>query len=276
LTKDKLTDLLSQPLDDDIAEALVSLLVPISKLLVTKGFGARELIQAAKISYVYAAIAEVMPNQRKVNISRLAVTTGLTRKEIALVLSLKDAYRSPKKSKFRIMEQRAYRVMQGWLTDNSFKTRGGGPAELPLKSGRKSFAVLVEKYAGDVTPLAVLRELERIGAVRRTADNKLRLNRNSTKLRNRNTAQFSELARLMSDFSVAAHGAASANDSAVVDYRNFMVPSSNSAVLLQRTFARRAGALLAGIDQWIKVNSLEKEAAIGKVPVSLGIFYLKK
>jgi hypothetical protein len=86
----------------------------------------------------------------------------MSRREIAaLVRGSSRPRRPPKHSK----GQRAFRVLHGWNTDPSFHNRRGQPAALPLKGRGHTFGTLVRRYGGDVTPVAVLRELERLNTV---------------------------------------------------------------------------------------------------------------
>jgi hypothetical protein len=62
------------------------------------------------------------------------------------------------------------RVVRGWLTDRRFLTRQNQPKSLIISGGTPSFERLVKEYGGDVSPRAVLEELARSRAVRRTGE----------------------------------------------------------------------------------------------------------
>ena len=68
-------------------DALVALLVPISRLMLTSGVGVHQFVHAVKQAYVKTAMEEVFPGGSRVNISRLSVATGLTRKEVSLLVT---------------------------------------------------------------------------------------------------------------------------------------------------------------------------------------------
>jgi hypothetical protein len=79
-------------------------------------------------------------------------------------------------------------VVNAWRTDRMFADRYGRPRLLRITGSNASFAGLVRKYGGDVTPRAVLDELRRIGVVRDNGESvSLRV---SPALRNRHNFTF--------------------------------------------------------------------------------------
>jgi hypothetical protein len=143
-------------------DAAIALLLPTVRRMLRSGVGVDALIRAAKQAYIRAAIAELLPPGSRVNVSRISVATGMSRREIAALVTGSNCLRRPLKHP---KGQRAFRVLHGWNTDPSFHNRRGQPAELPLKGRGHTFGVLVRRYGGDVTPVAVLRELERLNTV---------------------------------------------------------------------------------------------------------------
>jgi len=131
------------------------ILDPLARLFLRFGIGAGEFATLCKISYVRAAAdASRMANGR-INRSRIAVLTGLTRPEVARILAAKANEETP-----RVWHrQRAARVLDGWYSDDVFKGRRGLPLALPLKGRRWSFEALVRRYAGDVPVKAMLQVL---------------------------------------------------------------------------------------------------------------------
>ena len=110
---------------------------------------------------------------RKLTYARVAVLTGLNRKEVVRLSALRgDAGRLA-----RPTPNRAQRVINGWLSDDEFLTGSGTPLALPLQGERGSFAALVSRYSGDITLGAILDELLRVGLVSRDAQGGVRLER---------------------------------------------------------------------------------------------------
>lgn len=223
--------------------------MPVARLLVGGGTGVDELVRAAKRAYLRAAVDAVLSQDRRLNISRLSVATGMTRKEVAALLNYsKGLGRGPIRSSG---EQRALRVLRGWLTDPRFQDRSGRPDDLSYRGHRNSFAVLVKLYGGDVTPKSVMRELERISAVEMTRTGNLRVRargkRNSIEIHN----QLSELARFFEDFVYAIARPSTVTEAPpFFGFKDSTVPSVGDAAAFARTFSRRGAALLEDFQQW--------------------------
>ena len=178
-----------------LAAALVELLLPTSRLLIKGEVGVDQLIRAAKQAYVKAAVAEILPPGSRANVSRLSVATGLTRKEVSLVLrEMRNQLNKPRR---KAKEQRAIRVLRGWSNDQRFRKQNGRPDELSIRGRRSKFALLVKLYGGDVTPRAVLGELERMNAVVLTREGKLRMKSARREAQRQVRQQAVELARLL-------------------------------------------------------------------------------
>jgi hypothetical protein len=135
--------------------------------LLRQGISYAEFSEIAKAVYVEVALKDFKVAGRKATRTRVAVMTGLTRKEVKRVIdeAVKDRYEP--KSKF----SRLGRVLVGWHTDTDFTGPYGLPLELQYetnKPGELTFAELVKRHSGDMSPRSILDELIRVGAVRET------------------------------------------------------------------------------------------------------------
>jgi Family of unknown function (DUF6502) len=218
-----------------------------ARTMIRGELGVGTFVHAAKLAYLRAAIEEVVSQPPRTNVSRLSVVTGMTRKEVSLLLAYIKGNKNnawPGRSK----EQRALRVLYGWRSDPEFQTHAHRPADLELRRGRNSFASLVRSYAGDVTPISVLRELERIRAVVRTRAGKLRVR--PTRRTREATHQLTHFARLVSDFAQTASKVSAEPTSSFLTFRDLYVETPSQSARFRRTFSRRARSLLAGVEQW--------------------------
>lgn len=254
-------------------ESLVDLLSPISRLLVLGAIGIDELISAAKRAYLRAAIDVIVPGGRRVSVSRLSVATGMTRKEVSALLNYSS--KSERLALRKSGQQRALRVLRGWLTDPRFQAQGGRPADLPQSGKMRTFRQLVKLYGGDVTPNSVLRELERMGAVELTSRGALRVRRRRSDENLRPDYRLSELAKLFEDF-VAAVTPASPKPS-FFGFKDAVVGSTGEAAAFMRTFSRRAAAILDGFEQWSaghEVRETTNQASDGAKRIGIGLYLL--
>ncbi len=154
-----------------LESALVKILRPLVSLLLKRGVSFLSFADLAKRVFAEVAARDFIASGKRPVVARIAVATGLTRKEVARLLSQS----APEDREASERYNRAARVIAGWRRDPDFRDRRGGPAALAFKGEGRSFAELVRRYSGDMTPRAVLDELTRIGAVKTLQDGRLRL-----------------------------------------------------------------------------------------------------
>lgn len=216
----------------------------------------------------------IIPKGQRVNISLLSVATGMTRKEISVLLKAPQLDRST--AARNRGEQRALRVLRGWLADPRFQNRSAHASTLPYRGSTKSFAHLVKLYGGDVTPKSVQRELERMHLVEVTPSGALRL-RPTRKRGTIETYQLTELARLFEDFAFAIMKPKPNSEApSFFGFKDFNVPSVGDAAFFMSRFSRRATALLDDFQEWAagrgSISSASQEEAIR---VGLGVYLLR-
>ncbi len=153
-----------------LASALDRLLEPLVEVMLRGGMPHRAFAEVAKRVYVRVAEREGGVAGRKVTTSRMAVRTGLTRKEIGRLRALP----APPAAETAARYSRASRVVAGWLRDERF-LEDGAPRVLPFDGGGDDFTALVKEYSGDVPPRAMLDELQRAGTVQVAEDGAVRL-----------------------------------------------------------------------------------------------------
>jgi hypothetical protein len=205
--------------------------------------------------------------------------TGMTRKEVSALLSASQKTRGAAISR-RSGQQRALRVLKGWLTDSRFTNRRGHPGVLAYKGSGKSFTRLVKLYGGDVTPKSVLRELERIEVVDVTDAGALRLRRSP----GRGIEMEYKLADLAAKFEDFARAIIQSNsmsdDSSFFGFRDCASSSSRDAAYMVRRFSKRAAALLDDFQHWSdgrrRTQSLsDRWRKAARTRIGLGVYLLR-
>lgn len=147
------------------------ILPPLVRVLINLGISAPELSTVCKHVYVETAAERLAKSAKRVNRSRIAIVTGLTRAEVTRLLKSRTLGAATHERYLH----RASRVLKGWLTDKDFVSRSGRPRHLPLKGQRGSFHALVKRYSGDIPPRAMLDELSAMAAIRRQKDGRIAL-----------------------------------------------------------------------------------------------------
>ncbi len=147
------------------ASVLQELLTELAFVLLPRGLTPKRFSELARSAFVQAAADMSKLRNGKVNHSRVAAQTGLSRADVKRLLT------SNMFDSVRADETPLSRVVSGWRTDRKFADKDGSPKRLRISGTRASFTGLVKKYGGDVPYRAVLDELRRIGAVSADEDN---------------------------------------------------------------------------------------------------------
>lgn len=158
-----------------VLNAIFVVLRPIVKILYRYGIGYREFSEVAKSAFVDVATSDFGIRGRPTNTSRVAVMTGLTRKEVSRIRKeLGTGYPS-----LSFKGTPLAKIIHKWYADEDFLDSDGAPAVLPFDGKKGSFVALVRKYGGDVPPGAVRTEMKRMGALEEEDSGLLRVTRRS-------------------------------------------------------------------------------------------------
>lgn len=144
-----------------ILDAFFVVLRPIAKILLRYGIGFREFAEVAKSAFVDVATSEYGIRGRPTNISRVAVMTGLTRKEVRRI---RDKVENGHHS-LVVKTTPLATVLHRWNSEEDFLDDEGRPSVLPFSGPDESFTSLVRRFGGDIPPGAMRTELKRVGAI---------------------------------------------------------------------------------------------------------------
>ena len=147
-----------------VLNALRAILEPMVSFLLDAGVGFREFSQIAKEQFVKSASENYGVRGRPTNASRIAVMTGLSRKEIRTIREA-SSYESSEQGQDLQSLNPASVVLHAWFSDREYLDSDGLPLRLPQTGQSQSFSDLCRTYAGDVPYGAVLSELKRVGCV---------------------------------------------------------------------------------------------------------------
>ena len=134
------------------------------------GYG--DFVEIGKAGYVEVASNDFsLEEGTKSSDSRVAILTGLTRKEVARQREVLLGQKPVKTGR----ASRASKVLWGWHQDEDFTGPFDVPMALAFDGGPATFSELVKRYSGDMPARAMLEELLRVGAVRKTEEGELQV-----------------------------------------------------------------------------------------------------
>jgi len=155
-------------MSDSVKRGLLSayskLLRPLIRILLRHGVSYAEFSEVVKTGFVTTAAQEFRVPGKKMSKARIAIVTGLTRKEVQRLSTIDQKEQFSLKTNFN----RITRVLSGWHTDPDYVGPYGMPLEIRYDSdipNDVTFVRLVQQYSGDMTPRAMLDELLRVGSV---------------------------------------------------------------------------------------------------------------
>lgn len=152
---------MAQPNSQVTESACRALLKPVASFLLKCGLTWREFAAISKSVFVEVASREYGLRGRPTNISRVAILTGIGRKDVKKLREEQDQQVSTRGDK----ATGATAVLSGWHQDPDFLDASGKPRVLSAVEGAGSFVALCERYAGDIPAVAMLKELRRVGAI---------------------------------------------------------------------------------------------------------------
>lgn len=153
--------------DTDVKKGLLAayrrFMAPLVRILIRNGISFNEFADELRGVYVDVAATDFPIEGRSPSGTRVAILTGLTRKEVKRQLERRSSQATETSDVNRVN-----RVLDGWHQDPDFTGPYGLPLELlfDLSQGDvPSFTELVRRFSGDMSPRAMLDELLRINAV---------------------------------------------------------------------------------------------------------------
>lgn len=255
-----------------LKQAVIHVLRALIRVLVRHGMALPAFVELAKRAYVEVALNDFAIPGRKPSVSRAALLTGLTRKEVQRLVEGKGAS-APEAA---LPENRAARVVAGWVRDPDFHRPDGEPLPLRVDGPEPTFSTLVRRHSGDVPPRAVLDELLRVGTVERGDDGLLHLMARVYIPRASDAAKLGILATdvpyLIGTIDHNLQGLEPSLFQRKVMYDNLPVEAMDEFRTLT---ARHAQELIELLDRWLAQHDRDANPAVhgsGRVRAGVGIF----
>jgi hypothetical protein len=160
-------------LKQHVIQSCSYLLRPIVRFLLKHGVTWDEFGELSKDAYVHVARSEHGIQGRPTNNSRVAMLTGLSRREVARVRD--RLLRGEEEGADTLQGNRISRILSAWHTDGEFTNAQGHPLDLPATEESGSFENLLRRYAGDLPHGAIRKEMQQRGLLEELADGSLRV-----------------------------------------------------------------------------------------------------
>jgi hypothetical protein len=250
---------------------------PIARILLRSGITYRQFADIAKLAFVQEAFSEPERAGEKTNISRVAVQTGMSRKDVARVEASLGSSKSQESEEVTDHSGPPSRILHEWHTNPRFMDKRGHPAELPIDGDDPSFASLVSHVTGDVPPASIRTVLQRSGAVEVTHRDTIKPLKRFYVPADVDERALTVISQML--FPLASGLAHNSNPDRKSDgfIQRVVVASDlveEEVPVFRRMTRRRAAEFIESVDDWLKQGRTRPKGPDKKSgTVGLGVFY---
>ena len=247
-----------------ILRACKNIVTPWARFLLHQGISYKEFDDVVRAVFVEIATVDFGIRGRPTNASRVAVLTGLTRKQIK---KIRDSIDGTPVEETAIPNQ-ASQVLAAWHSDPVFVDEEGAARVLPFDGHEVSFETLVKKYGKDIPPRAMLRELKRTKSVREAEDGSVvalsRVNVYGGSLTESTIQLMGHSAKCFLETSVHNLMRDPETDIGKFERRSYAAGLSKSDLEEYRTFVRDKGTVfIEEMEQWLDERGYTSKYAAG-------------
>jgi len=247
------------------------LLLPVVRFLLKHGVTWNEFGELSKEAYVKLAREDYGIEGRPTNNSRVAMLTGLSRREVARV---RDLLLNGQERASELQGNQLSRVLTGWHVDDEFTDDNGQPKDLPSTGPSGSLTVLLKRYAGDLPHGAIRKEMQQRGLIEELDNGHLRVLKRDF--------VYSELdPEIVRQLGIALHDHATTLehnlDSNRPSARRFEAIANNERITpravnaFQKLVESRGLSFLEDIDLWLTEHEIETMEDNESETVRLGV-----
>ncbi len=230
----------------------------------------------ARTVFVTVATEEFGVRGRPTNVSRVALLTGLSRRDVRRARAA-DAGGRERNSEESL--NHASRVLSGWHLDAEFLDERGQPRELPDDGPGPSFQSLLRRYAGDIPTTALVKELLRSGSIERLDDGGYRVLRRYYMPRAMNAEAIERAGHVLSDLATTVEFNLSRRSA---DPSRFEGRAQNGRVDVRQMPAfrafleREAEGFLERVDDWLSTHEVDPaDRAAVALRVGAGVYAIQ-
>lgn len=261
-----------------ILTALRLSLRPLVRVLLRHGVTFGQFAEVAKAAFVEEVLSERDSRGRLTNKSRIAVRTGLSRKEVSRICERLLLMAGQANGSASLVQQIGFsaRVLQLWHVDPQFSDGNGQPRSLAFAGDDISFSSLVKSVGGDIPPGALRAELLAANAIMELSGGELRPLRRHFIPSESGEDLFVGLTHIVLPVMEGlARNADATEDQPFFQrfaYSDHLATSATS--LFRDTASHRSEQFLQSIDDWLSANearghgSDEQQRRVG-----IGVFY---
>lgn len=246
--------------------AVRTFLRPVVRLMIALGFNARDFMEVAKTVFTEVATDEYGKRGRPANVSRVALLTGLTRREVSRLRNVAD--HDPLDLEDPMVP--VGRVLSSWHQDSRFLGPDGEPKPLSLNP---TFLALVNEHRGDIPATTIVKELAEHGSIRVKGNKVTVLSRYFMPF-DLDSQAIERFGRVMGDLgnAIGHNLLAAEREEATFEGRAVHeLVSKNAADAFRSYLERQAMVFLEDVDDWLGDHA-EREGSGATTRLGVGVY----
>lgn len=245
---------------------------PVARWLLRSGVTWKEFAELSREVYVNTATEEFGLRGRPTNVSRVALLTGLARREVRRI-RLETS--GPAAAVAEDSLNHASRVLSGWHIDADFLEPDGRPRILPATGPAPSFEFLLKRYAGDIPTTALVKELVKSGSIEKVDGGAYRVLRRYYMPRQMDGRAVERAGSVLADLATTVEHNLSRSERESPRFegraQNHRIDPRHLPAF--RAFVEReAQGMLERVDDWLAAHELDSAAGDAALRLGVGIY----
>lgn len=251
---------------------LGAVLEPVIRLVLRTGVTWKEFSELSKAKFVEVATADFGIRGRPTNMSRVAILTGLDRRDVR---KLRKATTEPAPKGY---QSKASQILAAWHHDPEFTDADGQPALLPLEGNGRTFTELVRRFAPALPVMAMVKELRNAQAVAELEDGRLRALKRTFVPSGISAERLRLWSSVLSDVAntIEHNFSRDASEPVRFERRALHLRVDPGALPEFRELLEKEGqAFLERIDDWLDAHQAREEDEQDGIRLGVGIYHIE-
>jgi hypothetical protein len=251
---------------------LGAVLEPVVRLMLRTGVTWKEFSELSKAKFVDVATAEFGIRGRPTNASRVAILTGLDRRDVAKLR--KTAAETPAKG----YHSKASQILAAWHHEPDFLDAHGRPATIAIEGEGATFAELMRRHAPALPVVAMIKELKSVKAIEERSDGRLRALKRTYVPSGLSTERLRLWSSVLSDVAttIEHNFGRDAASPARFERRALNLRVDRKALPEFRQLLEKEGqAMLERLDDWLAAHEVDDDEREDGVRLGAGIYHIE-
>ncbi len=253
-------------------EFLGAVLGPVIRLVLRTGVTWKEFSDLSKAKFVEVATADFGLRGRPTNASRVAILTGLDRRDVAKLR------KTPAQAPTKGYQSRASQVLSAWHHDADFLDANGQPALLAIEGEGATFTELMRRYAPALPIVAMIKELKSANAIEQLDDGRLRALKRTYLPSPVSTERLRLWSSVLADVATTIEHNFSRDESMPARFErralNLRV-DPKSLPEFRELLEREGQALLERLDDWLSAHEAASDEQQAGIRLGVGIYHIE-